>query len=167
MATLDDASSVVDFRYSPRHRAAQMLVVLLGAAALLAAYSALFDKPWWQVLLRFGTIGVVVALATAWQLRRRPRLPLRLTDEALHLTGPDGTTLSIDWANLASAEIRGRLEPRLVVTPIDPQQTRPPMRPGQWSALGRGRYELVVQLAWMTPDREVLRRELARRLPVT
>ncbi|MFF0122972.1 hypothetical protein ACFYP0_12270 [Micromonospora arida] len=160
-----DAPSVVDFRYSPRrHRLAKVLAVL-GAAALLAAYAALFDEPWWQVLLRFGLIGVVVALITNWQLRRQPRLPLRWTDEALHLTGPNGTRLSIDWVNMAGARVRGRVDPRLVVTPLDPQQTRPPMGPGQWSTPGRGPYELVVRLSWMRPGPDALRRELARRLP--
>ncbi|MBQ1040108.1 hypothetical protein [Micromonospora sp. C81] len=162
-----DASPVVEFHYSSRrHRIAKLLAVL-GAAALVAVYAALFDEPWWQVLLRFGAIGVGVALTTAWQLRRQPRLPLRLTDEALELTGPHGSKLRIDWANLARAQVRGRLEPRLVVTPLDPQQTRPPMRPGQWSTPGRGPYELVARLAWMTPGPDMLRRELARRLPTT
>ncbi|WP_238657242.1 hypothetical protein [Micromonospora foliorum] len=166
MADLD-ASSVVDFRYSPRRHRLAKVVAALGAAALLAVYAALFDEPWWQALLRFGLIGAVVALTTAWQLRRQPRLPLRLTDETLHLSGPNGTRISIGWANVARAEVRGRLEPRLVVRPLDPQQTRPPMRPGQWSTPGRGPYELVVRLVWMTPGPDALRRELARRLPTT
>ncbi|MFI6068449.1 hypothetical protein ACIA47_24700 [Micromonospora sp. NPDC051227] len=68
---------------------------------------------------------------------------------------------------MASAQVRGRLDPRLVVMPLDPQQTRPPMRPGQWSTPGRGPYELVVRLAWMTPGPDALRRELARRLPTS
>ncbi|WP_328652786.1 hypothetical protein OG598_01995 [Micromonospora sp. NBC_00330] len=144
-----------------------MVLVVLGAVALLAAYAALFDEPWWQAPLRSGLIGVVVALVLNWQLRRQPRLPLRLTDEALHLTGPKGTGLSIDWVNMAGAQVRGRLDPRLVVRPLDPEQTRPPMRPGQWSTPGRGPYELVVRLTWMTPGPDALRRELARRLPTT
>ncbi|MCG5448063.1 MULTISPECIES: hypothetical protein [Micromonospora] len=162
-----DASSVVDFRYSPRRHRRAKVVAVLGAAALLAAYAALFDEPWWQAPLRFGWIGAVVALVLNWQLRRQPRLPLRLTDETLHLTGPNGTGLSIDWVNMTSAQVRGRLDPRLVVTPRDPEQTRPPMRPGQWSTPGRGPYELVVRLNWMTPGPDTLRRELARRLPTT
>ncbi|MGC5309002.1 hypothetical protein [Micromonospora zamorensis] len=162
-----DASSVVEFHYSSRRHRIAMIVVGLGAAALLAFYTVVFDEVWWQVLLRFGMIGAVVALTTNWQLRRQPRLPLRLTDETLHLTGPNGTRLSIDWANMASAQVRGRLDPRLVVMSLDPQQTRPPMQPGQWSTPGRGPYELVVRLAWMTPGPDALRRELARRLPTS
>ncbi len=162
-----DASSVVDFRYSPRRHRLAMVLVVLGAAALLAFYTMVFDEVWWQVLLRFGMIGAIVGLTTNWQLRRQPRLPLRLTDETLHLSGPNGTGLSIDWVNMASAQVRGRLDPRLVVRPLDPEQTRPPMRPGQWSTPGRGPYELVVRLTWMTPGPDALRRELARRLPTT
>lgn len=161
-----DASSVVEFHYSPRlHRRAK-IVALLAGAATLAVYTALTGRPWWQVLLQFGFIGIGVAAGIRWQLRRQPRLPLRLTDRALELTGPDGTTLAIDWSNLAHARVRGRLEPRLVVEPVDPQRTRPPLRPGQWAAPGQRRpYALTVQLAWMTPSSDVLRRELARRLP--
>ncbi|MEU7975252.1 hypothetical protein AB0B48_24765 [Micromonospora sp. NPDC049089] len=164
MADLD-ASSVVEFRYSPRrHRLAMALAVLVGAA-LLTFYTVVFDEAWWKVLLRFGMIGGCVALTTNWQLRHQPRLPLRLTDETLHLSGPKGTTLSIDWVNVASAQVRGRLDPRLVVVTRDPQQTRPPMRAGQWSPPGRGPYELVVRLTWMEPRTDALRRELTRRLP--
>ncbi|MET8091796.1 hypothetical protein [Micromonospora sp. NPDC005220] len=144
-----------------------MVLAVLGAAALSAFYAVVFDEAWWKVLLRFGMIGAIVALTTNWQLRRQPRLPLLLTDETLHVTGPNGTRLSIDWVNMASAQVRGRLDPWLVVVPLDPQQTRPPMRPRQWSTRGRGPYELVVRLAWMRPGPDVLRRELARRLPTT
>ncbi|RLP94099.1 hypothetical protein [Micromonospora sp. CV4] len=162
-----DASSVVDFHYSPRRHRTAMVLVALAAAALVTAYAVVFDEPWWQVLLRFGFIAVAASLTLRWSMRRQPRLPLRLTEEALHLTGPGGTTLTIDWANVASAQVRGALDPRLVVRPLDPRRTRPPMQPGQWSTPGRGQYELVVQLTWMTPDRDVLRRELARRLSTT
>ncbi|MEW2143678.1 hypothetical protein AB0869_12790 [Micromonospora vinacea] len=154
----------MDFRYSPRRHRRATVVAVLGTVALLAAYAALFDEPWWKAPLQSGLIGIVVALVLNWQLRRQPRLPLRLTDEALHLTGPKGTGLSIDWVNMASAQVRGRLDPRLVVMPLDPERTRPPMRPGQWSTPGRSPYELVVRLAWMTPGTDALRRELARRL---
>ncbi|MGW0218616.1 hypothetical protein ACWDXH_29925 [Micromonospora chokoriensis] len=140
---------------------------MLGAGALLTFYTAVFDEAWWKVLLRFGMIGAAIGATTNWQLRRQPRLPLRLTDETLHLNGPKGTTLSIDWVNVASAEIRGRLEPQLVVVPLDPEQTRPPMRPGQWSTPRRGPYALVVRLSWMEPGTDTLRRELARRLPTS
>ncbi|MEU8425469.1 hypothetical protein AB0C15_31805 [Micromonospora sp. NPDC048835] len=162
-----DASSGLDFRHSPRRRRLAMLLAVLAAAALLAFYTVVFDEAWWKVLLRFGMLGAIIAVTTNWQLRHQPRLPLRLTDETLHLSGPSGTTLSIDWVNVASAQVRGRLDPRLVVVPLDPQQTRPPMRAGQWSTRGRGPYELVVRLDWMTPDTDTLRRELARRLPTT
>ncbi|MEU7948049.1 hypothetical protein AB0C50_25485 [Micromonospora taraxaci] len=132
----------MDFRYSPRrHRLAKLLVVL-GAAALLAFYTVVFDEAGWEVLLRFGMIGAVVSLTTNWQLRRQPRLPLRLTDETLHLTGPNGTRLSIDWVNMASAQVRGRLDPRLVVMPLDPEQTRPPCEPGS------GRPPVAAPTSW-------------------
>ena len=129
---------------TPRADTAAPWSSLCWALALLAAYAALFDEPWWQAPLRSGLIGVVVALVLNWQLRRQPRLPLRLTDEALRLE-TEGTGLSIDWVNMAGAQVRGRLDPRLVVRPLDPEQTRPPMRPGQWSTPGRGPYELVVR----------------------
>ncbi|MET7866107.1 hypothetical protein [Micromonospora taraxaci] len=162
-----DASSVVEFRHSPRRvRLAMVLAVPVGAA-LLTSYTVVFDEAWWQVLLRFGIIGAAVGLTTNWQLRRQPRLPMRLTEETLQLSGPKGTTLSIDWVNVASAQVRGRLDPRLVIVPLDPQQARPPMRAGQWSTPGRGPYELVVRLNWIEPGTDALRRELTRRLPAS
>jgi hypothetical protein len=162
-----DASSVVDFRYSPRRHRRAKIVAVLGAVAALAVYAALFDEPWWKAPLQYGLIGAATALVLNWQLRRQPRLPMRLTDETLHLSGPKGTTLSIDWADVASAEVRGRLDPQLVVMPVDPEKTRPPMRPGQWSTPGRGPNALVVRLNWMEPGTDALRRELARRLPTS
>ncbi|MET8233725.1 hypothetical protein ABZS77_23940 [Micromonospora sp. NPDC005298] len=166
MASNDDAS-VVDFHSSPARRRKALAVVTVLAAGLLVTYAAIVDEPWWHALLRFGGIGLASAAVIRWQLRRQPRLPLRLTAESLRLTGPDGTALTIDWTNVASAQVRGAVDPRLVVRPRDPGETRPPMRPNQWSTPGRGPYELVVQLTWMIPDRHALRRELARRLPAT
>lgn len=165
MASLDP-SCVMEFHYSPRRHRMAKIVALLAAAATLAAYTVLSGESWWQVLLRFGFIGIGIAAVTRWQQRRQPRLPLRLTDEALQLTGPDGTALAIDWANVARARVQGRLDPRLVIEPVDPQGTQPPLRPRQWAVPRQRRpYELTVRLHWMTPSPDVLRRELARRLP--
>ncbi|MEV4822864.1 hypothetical protein [Micromonospora sp. NPDC049274] len=162
-----DSSSVLEFHHSPGRRRRAMAIVAMIATALVAAYAVVFDEPWWQPLLRSGCFGVAAGLMIRWQLRRQPRLPLRLTDEALQMTVPDGTVLTIDWANVARAEVRGRLGPRLVVEPLDRQLTRPPLRPGQWSTPGRGPYELIVPVASMTPDRHTLSRELAKRLATT
>ncbi|MEV4463845.1 hypothetical protein AB0J51_09500 [Micromonospora echinofusca] len=97
--------------------------------------------------------------------RSAHRLPLRLTEEHLEVTGPSHATVAIEWSNVARAEIRGRLTSVLVVEPVDPDRTRPPLRRWQWAGHGRSRpYELVVPLAGMTPGRGALRRELARRL---
>ncbi|MGW5668922.1 MerC domain-containing protein [Micromonospora sp. NPDC003776] len=159
------ASAELEFRYSPRRHRRAKILALLGAGATLAAYSVLSGEPWWEGLLRYGLIGLAIAAGTRWHLRDQPRLPLRLTAEALELTGPDGTRLAIDWTDLASARVRGGLDPRLVVEPVDPRHTRPPLRPYQWATPGQRRpYELTVRLSWMTPGRDVLCRELARRL---
>lgn len=160
------AVPALEFRYSPRRHRRAKLVALLGAAATLAVYPALSGEPWWEGLLRYGLIVLALAAGTRWQLRDQPRLPLRLTAEALELTGPDGTRLAIDWTDVATARVRGGLDPRLVVEPVDPRRTRPPLRSYQWPAPAQRRpYELTVRLGWMTPGRDVLRRELARRLP--
>ncbi|MFF5171857.1 hypothetical protein ACFY3U_04395 [Micromonospora sp. NPDC000089] len=167
MADPELRPSVVEFHRSPP-RYWKLAVVLFAGAALLAGYAAFTGEPWWQVFVRFGLIGVGVGVGTRWAVRREARLPLRLTDRALELTGPDGTTLAIDWTNLARARVQGRLDRRLVVEPVDPQLTRPPMRPNQWAASGQRRpYALTVRLDRMTPGIDRLRDELARRLPPT
>lgn len=160
-----DRPSVAEFRYSWRRHLLAISVVLAALAATVAAVTLRFDEPWWR-FLQYGWPGFTAGVIVRWLQRRQPKLPLRLTDEGLHVTGPDGSRLTIDRANLAHATVRGWLDPRLIVEPTDPQRTRPPLRPHQWPAPGQRRpYELVVRINFMTPGRDMLRRELARRFP--
>jgi hypothetical protein len=55
-----------------------------------------------------------------------------------------------------------------LIEPVDPQRTRPPLKPWQWSGLQRRwPYQLSVPLDCMTPGLSVLRDKLATRLPET
>jgi hypothetical protein len=168
VAFVDD-TSVIEFRKSGRCRLVTMVVALLVGIATLAAYSVLRHTPWWQPFLMFGPIAVLSAAFTRWDLRHRPRLPLRLTRQGLTVAVADGSTLAIDWSNVARARIRGSwLQPRLLIEPVDPQRTRPPLKPWQWSGLQRRwPYQLSVPLDCMTPGLSVLRDKLATRLPET
>lgn len=161
-----DEPYAVEFRHSPRRRRAGAVVALLVIAAVITVVSLLQHRRWWEFLLLYGPTAIASGAVARWARRRQPRLPLRLTDTTLEVTGPDGSTLAIDLSNIARARVHGWVEPRLTVEPVDPQHTRPPMRARQWSGLGRHNpYDLVIPLNWMSPGRVALRRELAQRLP--
>ncbi|MGV9210843.1 hypothetical protein ACTFTM_03170 [Micromonospora sp. RB23] len=142
-------------------------MALLVIAAVVAATTMLGDqRPWWGLLLFYGPIAIASGAVARRNRRRQPRLPLRLTDMALEVTVPDGSTLAIDLSNIARARVHGWLEPRLTVEPVDPQRTRPPLKANQWWGPGRTKpYDLIVPIDWMSPGRDALRRELAQRLP--
>ncbi|SCE83986.1 hypothetical protein GA0070564_1011247 [Micromonospora mirobrigensis] len=155
------------FRYSPRRWLLTMVVTLLCAVPVVAVLSALQHKRWWELVLLYGPMIVVVGIMSRRVRRRQPRLPLRLTDTALEVATPDGGTLVIDYANIARARVHGWAEPRLTVEPVDPQLARPPLRANHWFGRGRNKpYDVIVPLDWMTPGRTVLRRELDRRISV-
>ena len=164
VATVNEPYAV-EFRRSPCRRLVGAVVALLVIAAAVTAATVLGDqRPWWGLLLLYGPIAITSGALARRARRRQPRLPLRLTDTALEVTGPDGSTLAIDLSNIARARVHGWLEPRLTVEPVDPQRTQPPLKAQQWSRLGRP-YDLVIPLDWMSPGRDALRRELAQRLP--
>ncbi|PWU43861.1 hypothetical protein DLE60_27175 [Micromonospora globispora] len=125
------ASSAVEFRRSPRRRLVAAVVALLLLTAVVTAVTVLQHRQWWEVLLLYGPAGIGGAVVTRAVRKHQPRLPLRLTDTALELIIPDGSTLAIDLSDIARARVRGWLEPRLTVEPVDPQRTRPPLKAHQ------------------------------------
>jgi hypothetical protein len=166
VAVVDD-TSVTEFRKSGRCRLVTRVVALVVAVAALVVYSVIRHHPWWLPFLLFGPIAIYSAALARWDRRHRPRLPLRLTPQGLTVTVADDSTLAIDWSNIARARVRGRWwQPRLLIEPVDPQQTRPPLKRWQWSGLQRRRpYHVNVPLDCMTPGPRVLREKLAIRLP--
>ncbi|MGN9766919.1 hypothetical protein ACTMS2_17385 [Micromonospora sp. SD12] len=160
--TATDESRTVEFRQSTRRRILATALGLVAVAAVGVVVSLARGRQWWDLL---WMLPLFLVLGATQRSAHRPRLPLRLTEQHLEVTGPSHATVAIEWSNVARAEIRGRLTSVLVVEPVAPDRTRPPLRRWQWAGHGRSRpYELVVPLAGMTPGRGVLRRELARRL---
>ncbi|MGW5667135.1 hypothetical protein [Micromonospora sp. NPDC003776] len=165
-----DEVSPVEFRLSMSRRIVPLIGAVLVAAALFVAFNLAADRSWWRGLWQIAVYAAIFALA---QHVARPtgsgyqsQLPLRLTKEHLTVAGPGDITLALEWPNIARAEIRGRLPAFLLIEPVDPDRTQPPMKRWQWAGHGQSRpYEILVPLAYMTPGRSVLRRELARRLP--
>ncbi|WP_156313267.1 hypothetical protein [Micromonospora sp. HK10] len=170
--TAVDEPPPVEFRHSTRRQFVPLVGALLVAAAMVAAINLISGRQWWNGLPMIPMYGVIFGVC---QRVARPeasgyqaRLPLRLTVEHLQVAGPDNLTLAVDWSNISRAEIRGRLQAFLVIEPVDPDQTQPALERWQWTGHGQsGPYEIVVPLAYMTPGRDVLRRELARRLPAS
>ncbi|MFI7284828.1 hypothetical protein ACIBOV_31695 [Micromonospora chersina] len=169
MAAVDETSTI-EFRRSGSREVGQLAIALpalaaAGVAINLAAGDAWWDGLWmpflWFLIFRFAARP-----ARPWASGHQARLPVRLTGEHLELAGPDGRTLAIEWSNLSRAEIRGRWRAFLVVEPADPARTRPPLK--RWERAGHGQsrpYEILVPLTCMSPGRDLLRRELAQRLP--
>ncbi|MEU6074197.1 hypothetical protein [Micromonospora sp. NPDC047074] len=167
--TRPDEPRTVEFRRSARRLVLRMTLGLLAAATIGIVVSLARGRPWWDLLwalLPYLAVFHISPLPTPPGGSQRTRLPVRLDDQRLEVSGPDDTTLAIDWSNVERAEIRGRLTPSLHVEPVDPELTRPPMRRWQWAGYGQSHpYEIVVPLTDVTPGPGVLRRELARRLP--
>ena len=146
-------SAAVTFRISTRRHVVAVVGPLLGVIAAIGIVNVTLNRRWWDGL---GLPVLLAALMSIfyWFGERRStsiRLPLRLTGEGLELTGPSGGTVFIAWFNIAHASVNGRWIPYLLVDVVDPAQTRPE--------------QILVPLMYMTPGSDVLRRELARRLP--
>ena len=171
MTAVDEAPTV-EFRLSMRRQVVLLIGGLLLAVAMVAAFNLASGRQWWLGLSMIPLYGAILAVcqrvARPGASGYRSRLPLRLTEEHLKVAGPDAIALAIDWSNMSRAEIRGRFPAFLVTEPVDPDRTQPPLKRWQWAGHGQSRpYEIVVPLAYMTPGRGVLRRELARRLPAS
>ncbi|GHJ52914.1 hypothetical protein Nm8I071_22210 [Nonomuraea sp. TT08I-71] len=165
--TAADECHTIEFRRSMR-QAVLVAIALLVVAAGLVAFNLARGRQWWDGIWLLPLYLVIFALPK--RLARpavygyQSRLPLRFTEEHLQVAGPGEVTVSIDWSNIARAEIHGRLLASLVIEPIDPERTRPPLKRWQWAGHGQSRpYEILVPLTYMTPGRDVLRRELAQR----
>ncbi|MCI4066043.1 hypothetical protein MRQ36_27230 [Micromonospora sp. R77] len=165
--TAVDESHTIEFRRSTR-RVVLVAVALLVVAAGQVAFNLTQGRQWWDGIWLLPLYVVIFTLAK--RLGRpavsgyQARLPLQLTEEHLQVAGPGEVTVSIGWSNIARAEIHGRLLASLVIEPIDPDRTHPPLKRWQWAGHGQSRpHEILVPLTHMTPGRDVLRRELAQR----
>ncbi|WP_433281656.1 hypothetical protein [Micromonospora sp. CA-244673] len=165
--TAADESPTIEFRRSTSRQAVPVVALLVVVAGEVV-FNLARGRQWWDGI---WILPLYLVIFTLPRRLARPavsgyqsRLPLRLTEEHLQVAGPGEVTLSIDWSNIAKAEIRGRLVAFLVIEPIDPDLTRPPLKRWQWAGHGQSRpYEILVPLTYMTPGRDVLRRELAQR----
>ncbi|WP_431945595.1 hypothetical protein [Micromonospora marina] len=168
VVTAADESPTIEFRRSARRQIARLVIVLLVGGAVGVVFNLARGRQWWDGMLMLPLCLAVLIFSDRFARPMgngyRSRLPIRLTGEHLQVAGPGDITLSIDWPNIARAEIRGGLVAFLVIEPVDPDQARPAMRRWQWAGHGQSRpYEIVVPLAYMTPGRDLLRRELSRR----
>jgi hypothetical protein len=168
MAVTDvDRAPAVEFRFSTQRLVMTQVGLLLAFGAASVAVSLAVGWPWWDALPYFALAFVISLVLSRWSDRREPlRLPLRVTDDGLEVTQSKGSNLTVDWSNVRHAYIHGRWLPYLVVKLASPHQTRPPLTLGRVAGPGPPRpSEIAISLAYMAPDRDVLRRELARRLP--
>ncbi len=160
----------IEFRRSRRRQVAVLAVAVLTAALAVAVANLVSGDPWWDGLwtpaLWILALGLLRGAARPSSTGHQPQLPLRLTADHLEVAGPGERTLVVGWSNVARAEITGRLYPVLVIEPADPEQTIPPLARWEWAVAGQSRpYEIRVPLVHQRPGRDLLRRELARRLP--
>jgi hypothetical protein len=174
--TTVDGPPAIEFRRSMRRQNASMVIALLLLMAACGLYNLVSGDPWWDGLWMPLLYFLIFNHWFSFPRRRagppafgyHSRLPLRLTREHLEVSGPDDVTLAIQWSNIARAQIHGRLSAYLAIEPIHPDRTRPPLQRWQWAGYGQSRpYEILVPLANMTPGRDVLCQELARRLPAS
>lgn len=157
----------MEFRVPAVGRVLRLVVYALPAVAGVGIVAAnlLRHRPWPYYLAMVILVGLSFLGVMRWNRMQRPHHPLLLTEESLELPGPGGVQVTIDWTNIARAQVMGRLSPRLVVQPEDPRLVRPTLTPWQWAAAsGRRPYEIVVPLSLTQPDRLALEAELARRL---
>ncbi|WP_433392293.1 hypothetical protein [Micromonospora sp. KLBMP9576] len=167
---IDGDPCTVEFSRSARRLARRAALTLLVLVVVSAVVSLARGRQWWDMLWLlpgyFSAFFVSAFSARTPAAGLRSRVLVRLNRQELELAGPEDTTVAVDWSNVARAEIHGRHTPFLVVEPVDPGLTRPPLRRWQMAGHGQSRpYEVRVPLADMSPGRDVLRRELARRLP--
>ncbi|WP_431926280.1 hypothetical protein [Micromonospora wenchangensis] len=168
--TAADEPPTIEFRRSRGRQVAVLAAAVLTAALAVAAANLASGDPWWDGLwtpaLWILALGLLRGAARPSSAGHRPQLPLRLTADQLEVTGPGGRTLAVGWSNIARAEITGRFYPVLVIEPADPERTIPPLARWEWAVAGQSRpYEIRVPLVHQRPGRDLLRRELARRLP--
>ncbi|OWV00884.1 hypothetical protein B5D80_27350 [Micromonospora wenchangensis] len=169
MTAADDLPTI-EFRRSRGRQVGFLTAAVLAAALAVAVVNLVSGDPWWDGLwtpaLWILALGLLRGAARPSPAGHQPQLPLRLTADQLEVTGPGGRTLAVGWSNVARAEITGRLYPVLVIEPADPERTIPPLARWEWAVTGQSRpYEIRVPLAYLSPGRDLLRRELARRLP--
>jgi hypothetical protein len=115
-----------------------------------------------------AAVAVVLTVeATRRTSKNRP--PVRTTPAALQLPNADGSTVEIDWADIAGFTLRHRhLLPQLTVTPTDPERVRPAPNPWQRAAATHGDgYQLRVALGGDRAARARLREELTARIRPT
>jgi hypothetical protein len=157
---------VTEFRFSARRHNLVFAVMLLALLAAVVAVNLAEGRRWWNMLPFYGLVLVFSVVLARWNKGRGPRLPVRLTDKELQVTGHDGSMLGIDPANIRHVYVHGRWIPYLVVKVVDPSQTRPPLPLWQGAKPGPFRPdEMAIPLAYMTPGRNILRRELSQRFP--
>ncbi|MGX4653523.1 hypothetical protein ACWCHM_07525 [Micromonospora sp. SCSIO 07396] len=167
--TVADEPPTIEFRRSHRRLVAVLVVSLSTLVVVAVVVNLATGDPWWDGLWTPAWIlalGLLRGVAPLPSTGHQARLPLRLTPDHLEVTGPGERTLVIGWSNVARAEITGRLYPVLVIEPTDPARTVPAFGRWEWAVAGQSRpYEVRVPLAYLSPGRALLRRELARRLP--
>ncbi|RKN37827.1 hypothetical protein D7223_32030 [Micromonospora endolithica] len=144
----------------------------LPALPVFAVLTVVFDTAWYSplpylLLMLFSLAGPYARLS------RENGLPLVVGRDELRLTRRDGTELAVDWADLAVAEVRGRLHHLLVVEVAAPERTRPPLGRWEWARLvaqGNGGlsgiqrpHEIHVSLTGLEPGVDRLRELLAAR----
>ncbi|WP_208567571.1 hypothetical protein [Micromonospora antibiotica] len=168
--TTADEPTVIEFRRSRGREVGFLATALPVLAVALAVVNLASGDPWWDglwlPLTWFLLWGFFRGVARPPSSGQRPGLPLRLAVDHLQVAGPGERTLAIEWSNVARAEISGWWYPVLAIEPADPDRTRPPIARWEWATYGQSRpYEIRVPLVYLSPGRDQLRRELARRLP--
>lgn len=168
--TTADEPPVIEFRRSLGRQVGFLATAVPVAALALAVVNLASGDPWWDglwlPLTWFLFFYLSLPMSRPPSAGNQARLPLRLTADHLQVAGPGERTLVIEWSNVARAEISGRWQTFLVIEPADPDRIRPPLARWEWAGYGQSRpYEIRVPLAYLSPGRDLLRRELARRLP--
>jgi hypothetical protein len=135
-------------------------VVVLNLLQLLNDLSLPVMAGLWTLMVAGVLIGLVRARRAA---RQRPRV--QVTADRLRIPLDDGTTVDVDWADVAAARVARRwLIPHLVVEPVDPDRMLP--APDRWQRAAltrRGRYRLEVALGGGRAARTRLKAELTAR----
>jgi hypothetical protein len=117
---------LVEFRHAHSYSrwlpklSAWSMVLALGVHLALTHH-----RPWWDWFLM--TLALIVAALPnfRWIGAYKPSLPLRLTPDALEVTGSQRSGfMSIAWSNITRAEVKRSV---LVIEVADPEQTRPPL----------------------------------------
>ncbi|WP_229401469.1 hypothetical protein [Micromonospora okii] len=157
-------------RTTPRAVLGATVTVTAALAVVYLVRVVVFGRAWYDVSSLLPAL--LAPMLLIWLAQRQAGLPLVLTDRGIVLTHPGGGEVAIDWDNVAVAQVRGRLNPVLVLELIDLDRVRPPLRRWEWiradrsgMARARGPREIRVPVAGVTPGVGRLRAELARRRP--